>query len=315
MVMELLLSRVYTSERLSRHVAIRKQIDILVKMRDRLSPFCDELHSRIAAFIDSLSPQDKGSLSFLPKFHLFRSREIPEIWKNYLSSNIPTPDCILIQRAALEHALLILKNKNETAGDFESNVVHKEERRTRLSVEEENAIRYTAGYIVRKIKKRYEEKGPVEVVHCLLSMGEGSELSNDDGADCTFQEYSKMWINLIDRGGLFKVNSEAYSFFLELELAAYPLVRSCIDTGTSCQKELMLKDILADEDVRFAWDLLCVHLNEYRSTQLLSEVTLMWLQIRGFSITSKWMEEYKSAIAANIKGKKPLRRELKELKD
>ena len=55
---------------------------------------------------------------------------------------------------------------------------------------------------MRKFKKR-----PVNVVHCLLSMEKGSEMDNDTGADYSYQNYTKICVNSVDRGGLFKVKN------------------------------------------------------------------------------------------------------------
>ena len=72
-------------------------------------------------------------------------------------------------------------------------------------------------------------------------------MDNDTGADYSYEDYTKIWVNLVDRGGLFKVNDDTYSFFLELELSMYPLLRASI----SCQKDGVLRHIL-DADVLFA---------------------------------------------------------------
>ena len=143
----------------------------------------------------------------------------------------------------------------------------KNERRRNITIEEQNAICYAAGY-VRKFKKRYEDKGPVNVVQCLLSMEEGSEMDNDTGADYSYKDYTKIWVNLVDCGGLFKVNDGTYSFFLELELSMYPLLRASFESRISYQKDGVLKHILDDEDVLFAWALLCIHLDDASSNQL-----------------------------------------------
>ena len=302
------------------------------------------MHSQIAGFLGQLSAEEKkGSLTFLPKFHHFHSQEVPRIWDSHLKGIIQEFDHILKQRAALEHALMILKSLNSeyyhrygvisvcaifpvlsvcldvscyvqsildavtTAPDFFKS---KEERRTNLSREEENAIRYSAGYIVRKFKKRYEDKGPVEVVHCLLSMEEGTEIDNDNGSEYSFEEYTKIWVNLVDRGGLFKANEVAFSFLHELELSIYPLLRSSVDLGTRCSKEDVSKHMLSDKDVLFAWALVSVHLDNHHSTKLLSEVALHWVQIRGFSMVSWLLEDYKCATKTSTKAKKSLRKEL-----
>ena len=163
---------------------------------------------------------------------------------------------------------------------------------------------------MRKFKKRYEDKGPVNVVQCLLSMEEGSEMDDDTDADYSYEDYTKIWVNLVDRGGLFKVNDGTYSFFLELELSMYPCLRESLESRISCQKDGVLRHILDDEDVLFAWALLCVHLDDASSNQLLSEIVTHWIQIRGFSIASQLVETYKAVTQTHTKAKKSLRKDL-----
>ena len=82
----------------------------------------------------------------------------------------------------------------------------------RLSYEEQNALRYAAGYIPRALRKRLERSGhPLkeELILCLL------DLTDDD--DCGTSE-SEEWIRLVDRGGRKHVTNMAYrnSLFFRL---------------------------------------------------------------------------------------------------
>lgn len=319
-VLEHLKTKVYTSSRLARHQSIRKLIAALEEVRVRLPPFCDDLHLRISRFMATLTPTErKGSVSFMPKFQIFRSTDVPGIWQTHLRAIIPDLelDPILIQRATLEYTLLVLKSFNGTTtastASLPKKTSEKSERQSIMTLEEQNAIRYAAGYVVRKFKKRYEKEGPVEVVQCLLSMEEGSEMDQDSGADYSYQDYTRIWVNLVDRCGLFKVNDDTYLFFLELELSMYPMLRATIESSTPCQKDNVLQHILRDEDVLFAWALLSVHLDNVNSQKLLSEILLHWIQIRGFSIVSMLLEDYKAATRTQTKAKKSLRKHLKDM--
>lgn len=49
---------------------------------------------------------------------------------------------------------------------------------------------------------------------------------------------------------------------------------------------------------------------ESHSAELLMNVIQQWIKIRGFAITSMWMEEYKRSAQETTKGKKSLRKEL-----
>ena len=63
---------------------------------------------------------------------------------------------------------------------------------------EANALRYAAGYV---LKKKLSHRP--EFVQCLHQSGEGD----------SYIEYTKKWIELVNRGKLFKVNDETYRFF------------------------------------------------------------------------------------------------------
>ena len=71
-----------------------------------------------------------------------------------------------------------------------------------LSVDEENILRYAAGFVPLKLKK-YEEKcstsRDLSIIECLSSMAVNGEESD-------FLSYTTKWSLLIDRGGLFEIN-------------------------------------------------------------------------------------------------------------
>jgi len=56
--------------------------------------------------------------------------------------------------------------------------------------------------------------------------------------------------------------------------------------------------------------LVIADLSQDDSGLLLTDVIQMWITIRGFSIASKLIDDYKEAIRLTMKGKKVLRRQL-----
>ena len=76
-----------------------------------------------------------------------------------------------------------------------------------LDYNEENALRYAAGYVPRALRKRLERGfHPLkeELVLCLV------ELCEDDGTDV---DASADWSMAISRGGIKLVNNKTYHFF------------------------------------------------------------------------------------------------------
>ena len=75
----------------------------------------------------------------------------------------------------------------------------------------------------------------------------------------------------------------------------------------------IIGSVAQDEDVLFYWSMNSVDISEKsHSVELLSSVISLWVTIRGFSIASTWMEEYKQA-AKTTKAKHSLRKGLGEL--
>lgn len=181
-------------------------------------------------------------------------------------------------------------------------------------MEEENAIRYVVGYVVMKMKKKYEQKESADIHQTLLSMEEDTTRDEqDDDEHQTFLAYTCAWLTLINRGGLFAVRDEVYSFFLEMELCMYPLLRRKLNAGDGREMSKMelIQAVECDEDVRFAWSLVALDLSEDDSYQLFKDVIELWLTIRGHSIASQLTEMYKEALGVNTGKNLALRKQLK----
>ena len=43
-------------------------------------------------------------------------------------------------------------------------------------------------------------------------------MSEDEGEDIEFLQYTKLWVEQVNRGGLFQVNNDAYFIFRAMEL-------------------------------------------------------------------------------------------------
>ena len=89
-------------------------------------------------------------------------------------------------------------------------------RKRKLTAIEENAIRYTAGFVIRKIEKKYEQKTTKEGRQCTSALKEmGGKLSNSESIP---KHYSCEYLKLIDRGGLYHVQPLVYQLFVAIEL-------------------------------------------------------------------------------------------------
>ena len=65
-----------------------------------------------------------------------------------------------------------------------------------------------------------------------------------------------------------------------------------------------------DENLTFLWEIATDMSHGSQSSKLLQEVVQLWYVIRGFSITSKLLEDYKKATKTTTKGRKGISKEL-----
>ena len=87
-----------------------------------------------------------------------------------------------------------------------------------LSFIEENAVRYTAGYVVRKLEHKYSHQSTQEAIECCTALKEmAGKLKTRDTVPCASEHRSSEWTGLTDRGGLYHVEDTVYDLFVAIE--------------------------------------------------------------------------------------------------
>ena len=72
-----------------------------------------------------------------------------------------------------------------------------------LSCVEENVVRYTAGYVVRKLERKYSHQNTHKGTECSTVLKEmAGKLNTRDSTSYRSEQQSTKWTNLVDRGGL-----------------------------------------------------------------------------------------------------------------
>jgi len=178
-----------------------------------------------------------------------------------------------------------------------------------ISPDELNVLCYACGYVARKLLKCYEKKhGDIaqQYVTCLSEMavdGDGDDLLG----------YTKHWLALVNRGGLFPLNDETFRFFVEIEMCVRTYLPEQLLKPNNERDftENVHYKVFCDEDVQFHWTLLSHHIQDSESSDvLLKEIIKLWITIRGFSITGYWMELYKEKEKYTIKKSRGLRKSI-----
>ena len=173
-----------------------------------------------------------------------------------------------------------------------------------MTYEEQNAVHYVGGYVVRALKK---SKGNADILPIL------DKLITSDGEHTGT---SQTWLKSIDRGGLTDISDEAYQCFYAIEVANRGHLQ--IENTREMNEGFVDKvttSILNDEDLLFNWCLAvglamgCNYDNEV-ADRCLKQIVKKWITIRGFSFSNSLMEMYKQQSKKGTGKSKPLRSKL-----
>ena len=112
-----------------------------------------------------------------------------------------------------------------------------------LTFEEENAIRYVGGYVIRKLR---------EQPNCIKFKPLLNEMTCEDNQN--ENDPSALWTNSINRGGLLKITSEANQIFQAIECCLrHYLNANKLPQMDERYKSYLMKMVTNDDDVLFYW--------------------------------------------------------------
>ena len=185
-----------------------------------------------------------------------------------------------------------------------------------LTLDEANVLRYACGFVGMKLHKKFLKiKGvkAAEFTECLNNF-------QVEGTSTSLLDYTKNWVERVNRGGLFEVNDEAYFLFVAIESAMRSKLTNHLkkSIGATNDEETGAKAAIVDfvsrdGEVDLYWSKLSSDiLDDSHCMELLKEVIGLWLTIRGFSITKTWIEDYKRELCISNARKRSLRKELKK---
>ena len=208
-----------------------------------------------------------------------------------------------VNRRVFDDIMIQFFKQQQERGGSERNAHAQADDTSTLSVDEQNALRMAAGYVMFKLLAKYtkkEDDKSDEIVRCLKSFSKvDDDACGDDGT---------RWISKIDKGGLFKVNDAVFRFFENVEA----LVRKSLRRRLS-RKEVdidVVASVLENEVILDKWVSLSCLSNAKVRLFLLRDITELWVTMRGYSLTSAWLEQYKNEKRLLLKKKKSLRKNL-----
>ena len=168
-------------------------------------------------------------------------------------------------------------------------------------MKKKNALRYSAGYVTRSVKKEIAKSShPLkdDIVWCIDDMTGCDEDLDIDSSD---------WITLIDRGGLTCVNNITFELFQVMEIEFHEHLKLPLPENF---RSIVASAIVNNEDVLFFWDIISTEWEEEVSRILINKIIEKWVTIRGFLSASSWLEKYKKATKTSTQKSKGIRKKL-----
>ena len=272
--------------------------------------FCTQLTSLLKCLIvstDKIKLYSTRRTKCWTYFHAAQNDSIPQLWRTVYTA-------LRLNRRGKHY----LFTQSVTRKLFEqlmtaafSDVLIKEKPREReeimFTADELKILRYASGFVPYKLIKRYKTKSGEKFYHfkdCLQGMAVNSDENQD------FLEYTKSWIDKVNRGGLFSVNNETFNLFIAVETSVRRLLPNHLIGSKSSSLQVLAQTVIEEIDVQFHWSLITQELSVTEEIELLQELIQLWITIRGFSFASSWLELYKEATKSNVQKSTGLRKHL-----
>ena len=171
-------------------------------------------------------------------------------------------------------------------------------------------MQYACGYVPHKLLKRYESRTGGKAKHFVECLGNMAVVCEDHDGDLL--AYTKLWLERVNRGGLFPLNDETFHLFIKIEkMVRILLPKHMIKANSTKGVEDIIDKVLEDDDVQFHWTLISQDIeSDDEAQELLHEIIHLWINIRGFSIASVWIETYKQATKQTTQKSTGLRKHL-----
>ena len=295
----------------ARNVGIREgtktllQAIIEVKNANVFDEIAESLVSSIqSVFPTSTSATERVREKVLSAFHAKRISELEGIWQDFfVKLGLQKPLDPMISQFVNQTLFDGLAMKHFGAASHASPPSHLPS--TSLTFDEENILRYVSGYIPFKLLRQFEKlttDKAADFVECLSHMAVPGDCVEDD-----FPTYATKWIQQVNRGGLFVVNDQAFALFRQIEIDIRDTLPNLLGpnfTSESQQKDMLVSQVTATEEIQLQWALLAVDIDDDNDAQeLLRLIVNLWITIRAHALAKSWIEVYRSTKKSTSKAK------------
>ena len=207
-------------------------VDISIHLIDKINSCITVSHNRMPS-------SAQGSM--WSAFHQLRSgSEIQRVWCRYVARSIPPhvncEESQLVLQLLLDRILKkLLENKAKASKKYEIS----DDVRPLTSLEC-NAVRYMAGYVAIKLLKKYQKPTKHQELKTkhqyFIKVLHQMQATDQPGDVDTLSDYTRLWSELIDRGGLYHISDEesikstfmCFCTYVRTCLCVYVCVCTCV---------------------------------------------------------------------------------------
>eukprot|EP00058_Branchiostoma_floridae_P021018 XP_002606508.1 hypothetical protein BRAFLDRAFT_126441 [Branchiostoma floridae] len=268
---------------------------------------------------DVIVSGDRATLCSAAYEHMFRQYYLLcsgkiyiALWKDLMTSVCKTP-CPLLHQFLTRQVFEGLLRKRHTV---DAPISSEARVASTMTPEEEQVVRYIAGFIPFALLKKYRKLANNKVAQLYVHILQQWRVSSVDNRPSTFLLYTELWINEVSRGGLFMVKDEVYLFFRRVE----NVVRSTANLEQLRQGKLsglrdeIIKNLESSYIVNKYWcDIATAHISNEKVSMALLEAVLhkyVNLRCRAFADAYILVQRRKNSDVGSKKGEKSLRKSL-----
>ena len=240
--------------------------------------------------------------------HALSTDKSPDNWKELMKKTSFDLDSSTF--SSLYHFVLmkivenILIYENEKSKKVSSN-----EEVVTMSEDEQQIVRYVAGYILfsltRKWKKISENKKGNIVASTVLKFLESVKMTSVELQANSFLDFTNKWLELVNRGGLILVNDNFFIFIRRIEnnVRKYLNVKFLLSYKGEDLRDLLYNHIQSNVGVNITWDNLTRFIpNDDLKKELKRQIIEKWIDIRTRSFVKCYVQIIKRNLTNLAKG-------------
>ena len=233
-------------------------------------------------------------------FHRLRGGEdVLHAWNKFLA---PCPaehqECNLAMQLVLDRGLkrMLSNIRKHTSANHSTPQEIKP-----LTDSECSAIRYMSGFVAVKLLKKYRHncknqdlKTKYKLFVLTLEKMKASEQSGDSN---TVSEYGTLWMEIIDRGGLYHIDDTVFRLMKSIEMVIRHHLHIKNDLTGVCLTKLMYEEVLASDTILDLWESIATDIPskfEKYSIELLGAIVYLWITIRTYSFAREFSMHFES---------------------